>query len=343
MTVDSGQRSFGGNRQWEEPMSKKLVNLVLAAVILAFADVAEAQQAKVYRVGIIFHGGEWNAVVDGLRDGLRELGLEQGKHFTMEIRDTKGDSKAVDEAARSLERDKVDLLYAVATSVTIRVRGATADIPIVFCAGADPVALGLVDSFAKPGGRLTGVHFLSTDLTPKRLEILKDILPKLRRVVTFYDSSNPVASDSARVGREAARRLRVDFVERHVASVAEFQAGLQALRAKEADAFLMVSDAMVFSQTQLIIDTARAKRLPTMFWERSPVVKGALASYGVSYHEAGRLSAKYIQRILAGTSPKDLAVETVHKLELVLNLHTAKQIGLTIPPNVLARADRVIR
>jgi putative ABC transport system substrate-binding protein len=324
-------------------MSKKIFAAVLAALVLASAHLAEAGQAKVYRVGVIFHGGEWNAVVDGLRDGLKELGLEEGKHLTMEVRDTKGDSKAVEAAARNLERGKVDLLYTVATSVTIRVRGATADVPIVFCAGTDPVSVGLVDSFAKPGGRLPGVHFLATDLTAKRLEILKDILPKLRRVVTFYDPSNPVAREAARLGREASRGLQIELIERHIASVRELQTGLHTLRAKEADAFLMVSDAMVLSQVQLIIETARAKRLPTMFWERSSVVGGGIASYGISYHEAGRLSAKYVQRILAGTNPKDLPVETLHKLELVVNLRTAREIGLTIPPNVLARADKVIK
>jgi putative ABC transport system substrate-binding protein len=271
------------------------------------------------------------------------LGLVEGKQFLLEIRDTRGDLKAVEEAARSLEREKVDLLHTLATSVTIETRRATADIPIVFCAGADPVALGLVDSFAKPGGRLTGVHFLTGDLTAKRLEILKEILPKLRRVVTFYNPGNPAARENARSGREAARGFQVEFVERHVASVKELQAGLRALKAGEADAYFLTPDSMVNSQVQLIVDTAKAKRLATMFQEPSSVVNGGLASYGVSYHEAGRLSAKYVQRILAGTSPKDLPVETVHKLELVLNLRTAREIGLTIPPNVLARADKVIK
>ncbi|HEU4343200.1 MAG TPA: ABC transporter substrate binding protein, partial [Candidatus Binatia bacterium] len=157
------------------------------------------------------------------------------------------------------------------------------------------------------------------------------------------DPGNPVAREAGRLAREAARRLRVEFIERHVASVPEVQAGLQALTAKEGDAFFMVSDAMVLSQAQLIIDTAKAKRLVTMFWERNSVVNGGVASYGVSYREAGRLSAKYVQRILAGTSPKNLAVETVHKLELVVNLRTAQQIGLTIPPDVLSRVDEVIK
>ena len=247
------------------------------------------------------------------------------------------------QVARNLERDKVDLLYTVNTSVTIAVRRVTADIPIVFFAGADPVALGLVDSFANPGGRVTGVYFRATDLTAKRLEILKEILPKLRRVVTFYDPGNPVPREASRLGREAARHLPVEFDERHVASVKELQAGLRALRAGEVDAYFEVSDAMIVSQAQLIIDTAKAKRLPTMFIERSQVVKGGLASYGVSFHEAGRLSAKYVQRILAGVKPKDLPVQGVDKFELIINLKTAKEIGVTIPKSVLYQADKVIK
>ena len=325
-------------------MSKRIVVSLLAVLILAtYINLADAGQAKVYRVEVIHQGGPYTAVVDGLREGLRQLGYEERKHFAMEIRDAKGDLKAVEAAARNLERDKVDLIYAVSTSVAMVIRGATADIPIVFCVGGDPVALGLVDSFAKPGGRLTGVHFLASDLTAKRLEILKDIVPKLRRVVTFYDPGNPVAREAAGLGREEAQRLRVDFVERHVGSVEELQAGLQALKPKEVDAFLLVADAMVFSQAQLIIDTERSKKLPTMFWEESSVVDGGLVSYGVSYHEAGRLSAKYVRRILTGTRPQDLPVETVRKIDLVFNLRTAREIGLTIPPSALARADKVIK
>ena len=324
-------------------MNKSIVTLVIVVAMLAFVNLAEAQQPKVYRIGIITAGGAWYETIDGLRVGLRQLGLQEGKQFVLEIRDTKGDLKAVDEAARNLERDKVDLLYAVTTSVTIGARRATADIPIVFLAGLDPIVSGLVDSFAKPGGRLTGVHFLVTDLTAKRLEILKEILPKLRRVVTFYDPNNRMSNEAARLGREEAKRLGLNFVERHVTSVEELRQALQALKGGEADAYFYTTSLIVTSHAQLIIDTARAKKLATMSQEQSLVVKGALASYGVSYHEAGRLSARYVQRILAGTSPKDLAVETVRKLELVVNLRTAREIGLTIPPNVLARADKVIK
>ena len=142
--------------------------------------------------------------MDGLRAGLKQLGLEEGKQFTLAIRDTKGDAKAAEEAAKNLEKEKVNLLYTTQTSVTVATKRVTADIPIVFCAGADPVDLGLVESFAKPGGRLTGVFYRDTDLTGKRLELLKEIVPKLRRVVTFYDPNNPVSVESAKLVRETA-------------------------------------------------------------------------------------------------------------------------------------------
>ena len=320
-----------------------LLSILVVAVLLAFGVIAEAQQPKVYRVGVVTAGGAWSEVIDGLRVGLKQLGFEEGKQFTMAIRDTKGVAKAAADAARNLEQEKFDLIYATQTSVTIATKKATEDIPVVFCAGADPVDLGLVESFAKPGGRLTGIFYRLTDLTGKRLEILKEMIPKLRQVVIFYDPRNPVAVNDAKFTREAARQMRVVLFEQHVASAEELQAGLRALRVGEADAFFEVSDAMVVNQSQLIIDTARVKRLPTMFQFLSGVIKGGLASYGVSLHEVGRVSAKYVKRILGGVKPKDMPVEGVDKIDLVINLKTAKQIGLTIPPEVLSRADRVIR
>jgi ABC-type uncharacterized transport system substrate-binding protein len=323
-------------------MKRKVFSLVLCFVFLALNFPAEAQEPKVYRVGVVTAGGAWYEVIDGLRVGLKQLGLEE-KHFTLAIRDTKGNAKAAEEAAKNFEQEKVNLIYTTQTSVTVLAKRATADIPIVFCAGADPVVLGLVESFAKPGGRLTGVFYRDTDLTAKRLEILKEIVPKFRRAVIFYDPRGPVASESAKLARETAAQEGIQFVERHVASVEELQASVRALRAGEVDAVFEVSDALVVVQDQLIIDMARAKKLATMFINHSSVVKGGLASYSVSRHEIGRLSAKYVQRILTGVQPKDLPVQGVDKIELIVNLKTAKQIGLTIPQKVLARADKVIK
>jgi putative ABC transport system substrate-binding protein len=323
-------------------MSKKIIFLMAAAIVVAISQV-HAQQAKVYRIGALFPGGPLSETIDGLRGGLGELGLEEGKQFTLAILDTKGDAKTAEEAARKFEREKFDVIYALTIPVATSAKAATTNIPVVFCVGTDPVAMGLVDSFVKPGGRLTGVQYLVTDLTAKRLEILKEILPKLSRVVTFYNPGDPVAPGAAKLAREEAGRLGLKFIERHVSSVEELRKVLQALKPGEADAYFFVTDVMVIGQVQLIIDTAKAKKLATMFHERSLVTNGALASYGQNYYEIGRVSAKYVQRVLSGVQPRDLKVETIDDVELAINLQTAKQLGLTIPPNVLARAKKVIK
>ena len=193
------------------------------------------------------------------------------------------------------------------------------------------------------GGRLTGVQYQqSADLTSKRLEILKAILPNLHRVVTFYDPSNAAAMAAAKSAREAARRLDIEIVERRVASTHELRLGLEALKVREVDAYFYTSDAGVAGQAPFIIDTARAQRLPTMFADPSLAAQGALVGYGVSYHEVGRLSAKYVQRVLTGTSPQNLPVESLSRVTLAVNLETARLINVTIPQAVQVRADEVI-
>jgi putative ABC transport system substrate-binding protein len=318
------------------------VGLLAGTLPLAALD-AGAQQARIDRVGVLFLGGTYSRAIDGLRDGLRELGFEEGTHFVLHIRDTMGDLKSVEMAASGLEAEKVDLIYTVATSVTLAAKRATKSVPIVFYAGADPVASGLVESFPKPGGRLTGIHGLFSDLTPKRLHLLKEILPKMRRVVTFYSPENPAAQRSIIIARDAARRLNLELVERPVTSVADLRTALRGLRIGEMDAFCYVADAMVNSQSQLVIDTARVKRLPTMVSAPETVTMGALVAYGVSYHAFGGLSAKHVQRVLVGANPGELPVEQVDRLYFAINLKTAKALGVTVPPSVLARADEVIR
>jgi putative tryptophan/tyrosine transport system substrate-binding protein len=315
----------------------------LAGGLLAAPLAVEAQPARVYRVGVVLHGGPYFSSIDGLRDGLRELGLEEGKHFVLLVRDSKGNLKSAEAAVRSLEAEKVDLIYAMTTSVTLATKRATKSVPIVFYVGTDPVSVGLVESFRKPGGRLTGIHGQFTRLTAKRLELLKEMVPRLRRVVTFYSPDNPVAQQSVKIARDAVRQLKVELVERLVTSVEELRAGLRALRPGEADAFLYVSDAMVASQAELIIESARAKRLPTMFQERGSVAAGALAAYGESFYTIGRLAAKHVQRVLLGADPGDLPVEQNDRLHFVINLKTAKALGLTIRQSLLLRADEVIQ
>jgi putative ABC transport system substrate-binding protein len=324
-------------------ITKSLAHFCLLITVLLITDSVEAQPTKVFRVGVIHQGGPYKAVVNGLQDGLRQLGLEEGKQFSLNIRDSKGDFKAVEEAAKVFEKDRVNLIFAVTASAVTPVKQVTSQIPIVFAVGSDPVASGFVQSFAKPGGRLTGVQYLTLDLTGKRLEILKEMLPKLSRIVTVYNPDNRIAVEAVALARQAAKQLGIRLVERRAATLEELRQQVGALNAKEADAYFYTSDAMVTSQAQLVIDEASSKKLPTMFSEQSPVVMGGLASYGQNFHEVGRLSAKYVQKIMTGAQPHDLRVEIVDKFELIINLKTAKIIGVTIPPNVLARADRVIR
>ena len=324
-------------------ITKGLAHFCLLITVLLIADSVEAQQTKVFRVGVIHQGGPYKAVVNGLQDGLRQLGLEEGKQFLLNVRDSKGDLKAVETAARVFEKDRVNLIFVVTTSAVTPVKQVTSQIPIVFAVGSDPVASGFVQSFAKPGGRLTGVQYSTLDLTGKRLEILKEMLPKLSRIVTVYNPDNRIAVEAVALARQAAKQLGIRLIERRAATLEELRQQVGALSAKEADAYFYTSDAMVTSHAQLVIDAASSKKLPTMFSEQSPVVMGGLASYGQNFHEVGRLSAKYVQKIMTGAQPHDLRVEIVDKFELIINLKTAKIIGVTIPPNVLARADKVIK
>jgi putative ABC transport system substrate-binding protein len=320
---------------------RSLVLRLFAILALVSVHPAQAQQADVYRVGVIHQGGPFYVVVDGLKEGLKDLGFEEGKNYVLEIRDAKGDLKSVEDSARRLEREKVNLVYVVTSSATQAVKRATTKIPIVFAVAGDPVAAGLVAGFANPGGRFTGIHYPG-DLSSKRLEILTEIIPKLRKVVTFYDPSNQSALAAAKAARAAATRVKVDLIERHVASVQELRLAMKALKREEADAYMYTNDAMVAGQAQFIIDAARSKRLPTMFHEPSLASEGALVCYGVSYREIGRLSAKYVQRILAGTEPRNLPVEAFSKVTLNVNLKTAHELGVAIPKSVLLRADNVI-
>jgi len=321
---------------------RRLLIAVLAAAALLPAQIANAQGGSNRKVGVILQGGSWYEVVEGVREGLKSLGLLEGKQFILDIHDTHGDLKAAGQAARDLEQQQIAVIYALATSVSVAAKGATEKIPIVFVAGTNPVAVGLVESIPRPGGRLTGVQFRATDLTGKRLEILREIVPTLHRVVAFYDPRNPSAIESAREAREAARNLGVQVIERHVASVEELQKAVEAFKGDEADAVIAISDAMVDSHIQYVIDMANAKKLPSMLYDPGAVTKGGLATYSADYNEIGRLSAKYIQRVLDGVNPADLPVEGADKLSFVINLKTAKKIGLAIPESILARADRVI-
>jgi putative ABC transport system substrate-binding protein len=316
--------------------------LVAAGAFLAAPLAAQAQPPRVYRVGVVLLGGPYSAAINGLRDGLKELGLEEGRQLILHVRDVRSDPLAIEAAARHLEAEKVDLIYSVTTSASIAVKRVTRSVPIVFYAGNDPVASGLVESLRKPGGRITGIHSRQTLLMAKRIELLKEMIPDLRRVLIYYSPNNPIGRQSVQIARDAARQLGVELIERSVASVEELRASLDALRPGEVDALTYV-DAMVVSQTEKIIEISKAKKLPIVMADQASVAKGILASYGVDYYTMGRLAARYVHRILLGTSPAELPVEQVDRFGLVINLKTAQSLGITIPRAVLARTDEVIK
>jgi putative ABC transport system substrate-binding protein len=320
-----------------------IFTLASVLALSSLAPPAGAQGTRVYRIGVVEQGGPYSEAIEGLREGLREGGLEEGKHYALKVTDAKGVITVVESAARQLEADKVDLIFAVSSSTALAVKKATSRVPIVFYAGTDPVESGLVASFRKPGGRLTGVFGRQADVTAKRLELLKAIMPKLARVFTPYNPNNSIAVKAFASAQEAAQQLKVQLVERRVATPDELRAAVRAIKPGEVEALFYVPDAMVTSQVDMIIETAREKRLATMFTDTSTVARGALASYGISFRAVGKLAAKHVQRVLKGTPTGDIPVEQMDRLHFAINLKTANEIGLTVPHPVLMRADEVVQ
>ena len=241
-------------------MRRRQVIAVLTAVgIGAGPGSASAQWTNsLKRVGVVYQGGPYEVSIEGLRDGLRAAGLEEGEQVALLLRNAKGDVAAAEAAARSLERDdKVEVVVVFGTTTALAAQRGTKAVPIVFAAGSDPVAAGLVASIAKPGGRLTGFHFMTNDLTAKRLEILREIVPKLRRVIAFYNPRNRVALTSFQATEEAARKLGIEVAAQQVTSSEEVRERLRSLSAGDADAFFFVADALVVIHTSLILETAR--------------------------------------------------------------------------------------
>ncbi len=308
--------------------------------------VSQAQETtRTPRLGILVpeSGRAESQAIKGFREGLKELGYQEGKNLLVEIRDAKGNRGTLKQEANELIRQKVHLIFTTGTRATQAAKSATSEIPIVFNHPADPVALGLVKSMARPGANITGVAALSSQMTDRRLEILKEIAPSVRRVMIYYDSNNPYSRENFLSAKKAAGKLKLDVEEHAIKSSDEMKKSISSLQQRDGDAFFHVPDDLIESQADFIFEAARQKGWATMFSEDSWVVKGGLAGYGPSYYQMGRQGARLVDKILKGAKPKDLPVEKASKFDLVINLRTANAIGLSIPPEVLKKADRVIR
>ncbi|MGH7775064.1 MAG: ABC transporter substrate-binding protein [Candidatus Binatia bacterium] len=327
-------------------MNKTLTFLSAVTFYLAGLTGTEAEEAsQIPRVGVLVPELQRleSQVVNGLRDGVKELGYHERKSILIEVRNAKGDRTALESMARELLSLKVRLILTTGTRATRVAKEATREIPIVFVHPADPVALGLVNSMAQPGGNTTGVAGLSLQMTEKRMELLKEVVPKLRQIHVFYDANNKFSKENFALAQKAAAKLGLEVAERPIKSVEELKASISGIQKGEGDALFHVPDDLVEGQADFIFEAARKVKLPTMFNEERWVTRGGLAAYGPNYYQMGRQASQLVSKIIKGEKPQNLPVERANKFDLVINLRTANLISLSIPSEVVKRADRVIR
>jgi ABC-type uncharacterized transport system substrate-binding protein len=307
-------------------------------------DLALAQRpARLIQIGALTESWGPTPAIIGLRDGLVALGYREDKDFTIGIRFTQGESGELLTAAQELVRRGADIIVTTEGGNTAQAaKRATNRIPIVFIGGGDPVQLGLVQSLARPGGNLTGIASLDIELAPKRLEIFRELVSGLRRVLVVYDATNKSAGEQIEPCRAAARSLGLTLVERPVRSQEEAGAIISGLRKGDVDG-IFAPRVLSLNIPGFIVATAVTSTIPTMFQARFFAEQGGLASYGATDAELGRQAARLVDRILKGTKPADLPVEQPTKFELVINLKTARSLGLTIPQPLLQRADHLIQ
>ena len=320
-------------------------SILVAVVLLAVAVIAEAQQPKkVPRIGYFWASDTTRS--EAIRLALRELGYVEGQNIAFEYRTTEGKRDRYPELVAELVRLKVDIIVVPGTGQARAVKNATKTIPIVMMGlGADPVEEGLIESLARPGGNVTGVTNVNRELGGKRLELLKEAVPKVARVAVLYE---PAVAGSVREVKEllpvAARALGLTIQPWEVRAADDFERVFAAISKWRPDGLYEPAAGQVMTANQKrIVDFALKSRLPSMYSLRGYVDAGGLMYYGADLADSYRRVAYYVDRILKGAKPADLPVEQPTKFELVINLKTAKQIGLTIPPEVLARANRLIK
>jgi putative ABC transport system substrate-binding protein len=327
-------------------MTKKIVFLALCSLLLAPCSTVEAQQlTKIPRIGYLGGGSpsSYPARIEAFRQGLRELGYVEGKNIVVEYRYAEGKADRERELGAELARLKVDVIVTGGPTSTRAAKEATVTIPIVMAQDGDPVANGFVASLARPGGNITGLSTLAPELSGKRLELLKEIVPKLSRVTVIGNSTEPGNAQLLKEMELAAGALKVKLQYLDVLSSKDIETAFRAAAQGRADGVVMLGSAVFNTHRIQIVELAVKSRLPATYTRPEYVEDGGLMTYGPSINDLFRRVATYVDKILKGAKPADLPVEQPKKFELIINLKAAKQIGLTIPPNVLVRADRVIK
>ena len=323
-------------------MNKKIIGFGLGALVLAFVGVVEAQQSPPFRIGWISAGGSSEGI-NAFREGMRDLGYVEGRNLIIDARWGEDSNERTEQLAAELVRSNPRVIVTQAGTAVFAVRRTGATIPIVFGFSGDPVEAGLVDSLARPGRNLTGMSFLSLELVGKRVELLKETIPSLKRIAILANPQHPGEKGERQASQAAVKALGLAFEYFEVRPGSDFDDVLAPIAKSRSEAIIVFPDAGMLRRSERIAAFAVKNRIPAMSGWAEFAERGNLMTYGPNLREGYRRLASYVDKILKGTKPSDLPVELPMKLELVINLKTAKQIGLTIPPNVLARADKVIR
>ena len=313
----------------------------LCVSVLVGASLVGAQASR-YTVAVLTPGLTFDPVLQGLREGLARADYDEGKDIVFVIEDTKGWGPDLTDRAARLAAAKPDVLFTVATTHTAAAKQVTTTVPIVFAWVGDPLSSGLIASVASSKNNLTGISSYSGPLSGKRLEILKEIAPGIERVLAVVATKDPIAESSFQVLNEAAKKLGVQVLRRDVRAGAAIAQVMKETPAGSVDAIYHVPSSLVGTHIDLLIAKAKEDRIPLMVHEDSMVENGALISYGADFRLVGAQAAKLVVKILKGAKPAELPFQTPEKLTLAINLATARAIGLSIPPQVLERADRLI-
>jgi ABC-type uncharacterized transport system substrate-binding protein len=335
-----------GTLKTRRPMKKTAaLSILVVAVLLSVAVIAVAQQpAKIPRIGYLVGSFVSSARYEAFQQGLRELGYVEGKNIIIEWRASEGNRDRQRALVAELLRLKVEVIVAVGGGDIRIAKEATSTIPIVMVQGGDPIGSGFVASLARPGGNITGIAILRPELAGKRLELLKEIVPKLSRVALFASSDSPEYAQVSKEAELAAGALAIKLQSLDIRSPKDFETAFQAAAKGRADAVLVRVRGPILNPNRTEVAALAVKsRLPVIYEGVEDVEAGGLMSYGVSFTDLYRRAAYFVDKILKGAKPADLPVEQPKKFEFIVNLKAAKQIGLTIPPNVLARADKVLR
>ncbi len=321
------------------------LSALAALCVGAGIAVGSAQgPGKVLRIGILTSAYiAWHNQTRGFKEGLTELGYVEGQNVVFHVVAGQGDPTRLPALAEALVRTKPDLLYCVATPDARACQKATRTIPIVFTQTGDPVRLGLVQSLARPGGNITGIGSLRGVLAAKRLELFKEVVPSLRRVLVTYDPREEEEADAVRVVKEVAVPLGLTILDRPITTPEEIEAGLDTLTDNRRDGILIVQANPNLNIPGRSLEVATSYRIPTMYTSAFWAEHGALASYGANEFQQGRQAARLAHKILLGKSPAEIPVELPTEIEFVVNLKTAQRMGLQLQPGVLLRADRVIQ